>query len=217
MTLKRWQIISMVVLGLLLFAWFLNEFVKPRVIPKRFEVVAENALYRAGRIHPDLLPRVIAEHGIDSIVTMTYPVADHPYQIAEKQVADALGIPIYRYPLGGDGLGDPASYIGALEKVHEEISNGRQVLVHCAAGTERTGGVVYLYETLMKGKTDEEARANLLAAGHRPERNPALIPFLAEIKQDVIAALQSGGIIAAPDSDAVQSGAPQPAASAIES
>ena len=200
--LKRWQLVTAGVFVVLLLGWAYDEFVKDRIFPKRFEVVVEDALFRSGRIHPDLMPSVLKEYGIDSIVTMTHPVADHPFQIAEKRIAGDLDIPIYRFPLDGNGTGDPQSYIGALERVHEEISNGRQVLVHCAAGTERTGGVVWFYQTLMEGRSYEEAREHLLAVGHKPDRNPDLIPFLDEILPAVTTALTDAGVIergASPD------------------
>ena len=43
------------------------EYVKPRIFPKRFGAVIENSLYRSGRIHPDLLPKVIEDYQIEIV------------------------------------------------------------------------------------------------------------------------------------------------------
>ena len=53
------------------FAW--KNLLAPRLIAKRFGVVVEHELYRSGRIHPSLLPKVLDQYGIDDIVALTYP------------------------------------------------------------------------------------------------------------------------------------------------
>ena len=50
--------------------------------------------------------------------------------------------------------------------------------MQCAAGSERTGGIIYLYRTLVLGESPDAAYAELLGYGHRPNRNPKLEAFL---------------------------------------
>ena len=71
------------------------------------------------------------------------------------------------FPLG-NGTGDPAHVVEALVAIHDAIGRGDQVLVQCAAGSERTGGVIYLYRTLVLGESPDAAYAELLGYGHRP-------------------------------------------------
>ncbi len=52
--------------------------------------------------------------------------------------------------------------------------------MQCAAGSERTGEVIYLYRTLVLGESPDDAYAELLRYGHRPGRNPKLEAFLNE-------------------------------------
>ena len=170
--------IFLIVLGSLYVA---KEEVYPRLVPKRLATVVEDGLYRSGRIHPDLLPRILEERGIDTIVALTYPVQDHEWQREEARIAEEMGIEIVRFPLLGNGTGDAESYLGALTRVNEELGQDRQVLVHCAAGTQRTGGFSFLYRTLVLGEAPEDAYREMRHFDFDPEDNPDLLPYLWEI------------------------------------
>lgn len=184
---------------LLATAWLVwKDVVSPRIFPKRFGVVVDGALYRSGRIHPSLLPRVLDRYDIDDIVTLTYPAAAPQYQTAEAALAAQRGIRIERFGLDGDGTGDPATVVAALVAIHDAVGRGEQVLVHCAAGSERTGAIVYLYRTLVLGEDREAAYAELLRFGHRPSRNPHLEAFLNANMAYFADALAARGIAPSP-------------------
>ena len=175
----RRVVVAIVSIALLAAAWFVwNDVLSPRVFPKRFGVVVDNALYRSGRIHPSLLPTVLDRYGIDDIVALTYPGSAPQYQAFEASLAAERGIRFERFGLDGDGTGDPATVVDALVAIHAAVDRGDQVLVQCAAGSERTGAIVYLYRTLVLGQPADAAYAELLRYGHRPSRNPRLEPFL---------------------------------------
>ena len=171
--------IGVAIVALFAAAWLLwKNVVEPRVVPKRFGVVIDHSLYRSGRIHPSLLPQVLDRYGIDDIVALTYPGSASQYQALEASLATARGIRVERFGLDGDGTGNPATVVDALVAIHAAVARGDQVLVQCAAGSERTGGVVYLYRTLVLGESPDAAYAELLRYGHRPSRNPHLETFL---------------------------------------
>ncbi len=190
------SVVVALVVALLTAGWFAwKELLAPRLIPKRFGTVIENTLYRSGRIHPTLLPKVLDKYGIDDIVALTYPNNAPQYQQLEQRLADERGIRLQRFPLEGNGTGDPAQIVGALVAIHDAIARGDQVLVQCAAGTERTGGVIYLYRTLVLGESTDDAYAELLGYGHRPARNPKLEAFLNAHMAYFADALAQHGII----------------------
>lgn len=175
----RAVVVALIVVTVLAAGWLAwKELLGPRLIPKRFGTVIDNTLYRSGRIHPTLLPNVLDKYGIDDIVNLTYADNAPKYQELEQRLADERGIRMQRFPLEGNGTGDPAHVVGALIAIHDAIAQGHQVLVQCAAGTERTGEVVYLYRTLVLGESPDDAYAELLGYGHRPARNPKLEAFL---------------------------------------
>jgi predicted protein tyrosine phosphatase len=191
--------IGLASVALLVAAWLAwKDIVAPRLFPKRFGVVVDHALYRSGRIHPSLLPTVLDRYGIDDIVALTYTASGSRYQSFESSLAAERGIRVQNFPLEGDGTGDPATIVDALVAIHDAIARDEQVLVHCAAGTERTGAVIYLYRTLVLGESADSAYAELLRYGHRPTRNPKLEAFLNANMSQFADALVARGVIRAP-------------------
>ena len=96
-----------------------KEVLGPRFVPKRFGTVIDHALYRSGRIHPALLPKVLDEYGIDDVVTLTYDTNAPDYQEFERTLTAARGIRLLRFPLHGDGTGDPKQIVAAIAAIHE--------------------------------------------------------------------------------------------------
>lgn len=188
---RRWITFSVV---LILVVALLDEFVKPRIFPKRFGVVIEDSLFRSGRIHHSLLPKVLAENQIDSIVTLTHEVPSKAYQAHERSIAESMGVNLVRFPLDGNGTGNVSSYIGALKYVYDELSNDRRVLVHCAAGSERTGGFMFFYQTLILKQNEKDAYTEMRKYKFDPERNLALLPYLEDTLPEVAEALADHGV-----------------------
>ena len=188
---RRWIAIFTVLIVVIA---LLDEFVKPRLFPKRFGAVIEDSLFRSGRIHYSLLPKVLAENQIDSIVTLTHEVPSKEYQTYERTIAESMGVNLVRFPLDGNGTGNVASYIGALKYVYDELSKDRRVLVHCAAGSERTGGFMFFYQTLILKQNEKDVYTEMLKYKFDPERNLALLPYLEDTLPDVADALQDHGV-----------------------
>jgi protein tyrosine/serine phosphatase len=138
-----------VVTALVVLVW--KEVLEDRLIPKRWGVVEEGSIYRSGQLHPALVQSTLEDYEIDVIVNMNKWRLDKPAQAAEEVAADALGLEKARYPMGGDGTGDPEMYVQAVEHVYRAVGQGDRVLVHCTAGAQRTGGVIALYRTLLQG------------------------------------------------------------------
>ena len=188
--------LALLVLAVLVAGWFAwKDLLQPRLFAKRFGVVIEHELYRSGRIHPSLLPKVLDRYGIDDIVALTYPSNAPQYQQLEQRLTSERGIRLQRFPLFGNGTGDPAHVVDALLAIHDALGRGDQVLVQCAAGSERTGGVIYLYRTLVLGESPDAAYAELLRYGHRPNRNPKLEAFLNANMAYFAAKLAERGIV----------------------
>jgi len=194
---RRTQLTIAAIVGLIVIVAALDEFVKPRVFPKKFGVVIEDSLYRSGRIHESLLPKVLKDYEIDTIVTLTHAIDTIEWQQEEQRIAKELNVELIRFPLRGDGTGDVTSYVEALRAINKELGNDRRVLVHCAAGTERTGGAVFLYRTLFMGQAQEDAYAEMRDYGFNPERNIALLPYLVDGLPIIVAGLSQYGLTTA--------------------
>ena len=175
--------------------YILIEEVRPRVFPKRFGEVVENEIFRSGRIHPDIYGSVLKEHEIDTIISLTEKKSNHDWQDQEIEIAKELGIPIHRFPLKGDGTGNPAEYEKALVKLKQEENAGRKVLLHCAAGTNRTGGAIFLYRTIFEQISDERAISEMQHYDFSVKDNGHLIPYLKNIRPSVERTIRSEGLL----------------------
>jgi protein tyrosine/serine phosphatase len=176
-------------------AWFWESVAKDRVIPKRWAVVEGHQIYRSGQLSGSLVKRTLARHGIKVIVALTGDDPQDKNQQAEKQTAAELGIDLLRFPLNGDGTGDVHQYAGAVAAVIHAERQGKPVLVHCAAGAQRTGGTIAFYQLLVDRKPPATVIRDLRHHGWNPKRNPNLLPYLNENLVRVAAILHDQGLL----------------------
>jgi hypothetical protein len=103
--------------------------------------------------------------------------------------------------LGGDGRGDPHDYVRALGAAVEAHRQGQQVLVHCRAGSERTGAFFMLYRTLFQGWSAAEAIAEYASFRNRPIGEGASMTYLdAHVREIADGLVASGALDAVPNS-----------------
>ncbi|MFN0135074.1 MAG: fused DSP-PTPase phosphatase/NAD kinase-like protein [Phycisphaerae bacterium] len=122
-------------------AWVWHEYVS---FPKRFGVVHEGRLYRSGEVTPGQLERVAQQRGVKTVLSLLDPAA--PESIAERAAAERLGIRWLNVPLTGDGASKPEDREKMRTILLDEAN--APLLVHCAAGANRTGlacGMVRLH------------------------------------------------------------------------
>ncbi|GMU83612.1 MAG: hypothetical protein AMXMBFR47_34820 [Planctomycetota bacterium] len=104
-------------------------------LPKRFGVVEAGRLYRSGEVSPTQLENVVREKGVRTVLSLLDPSA--PESVAELQAAQRLGLTWLNIPLRGDGSSTPE----ARDRIREVLlrDDTGPILVHCAAGSNRTG------------------------------------------------------------------------------
>ncbi|HEX8910717.1 MAG TPA: tyrosine-protein phosphatase [Humisphaera sp.] len=192
----RWVAAALLVLlsaaGFLTYRYSLRDrYFKPRA----FAVVEPGKVYRSGQISAPLVRETLTKNGIKSLVVMMGDDPNEPDWRAEKRTADELGIVRNHCPLAGDGTGRWERYADALQHVAEAELAGRPVLIHCVTGTQRTGGAVALYRVLLQGRPAGEAYRELVAAGHDPDDNPDLVPFLNAHMAEIAGELVRRGVL----------------------
>ncbi len=148
------------------------------VFPKRWGVVDEGSVYRSGQLSALLVKRTLVRNHIRVIVDLTNNDTDRIDHAVEIRVARELGIEDLNFPLSGDGTGDIHHYAGAIAAVVKAKNEGKPVLVHCAAGVMRTGGVVAGYRLLVERANPETVRKEMIYYGWRPWKNRVLIGYL---------------------------------------
>jgi len=170
---------------------------RERVFPKNLAEVERGWLYRSGQIGPNLIERTLRDLHIDLIVNLTgdsVPLSDA--QVAERRAVEKLGIEVHRFPMKGDGVGTIEQYAAAIGVIAGAARAGKNVLVHCAAGDRRSGGVVAMYELLVRGVTPADARQELERFSTERGVETPVVRFLEEHLEEIAQRLVETGVIA---------------------
>jgi protein tyrosine phosphatase (PTP) superfamily phosphohydrolase (DUF442 family) len=175
--------------------WCWTSVIRDRVIPKRFGVVEQGRIYRCGQISAAFIKKVLAEHNILVIVDLTTNEPNDPDQRAEKKAAAELNIKVLRFPLRGNGTGDVNCYVGAVTAIANAEKENLPVLVHCAAGAQRTGGVIAAYRLLVQKKDAAFVITEMKRYDWSPKDNPDLPLYLNSNMARLAEMLKHAGVI----------------------
>jgi len=152
--------------------FFWDEQAKHDVVPKRFHEVVPDRIYRSGKLTPASTRTVVERHDIRTIVDLGAWEPGTPEERLADATARELGVERIVFDLEGDATGDPAAYLETLRIMNDPVN--QPVLVHCGAGTERTGCAVILYRNIVEDVPVDIAYEEAERAGHSPRRNPRL-------------------------------------------
>ena len=183
--------VGLVVAGLV----FWNNGLRDRIFPKRWGEVEKGLVYRSGRIHPALLEETFKKYGIDHIVNLSGRDAR---STPEDKVAAKLGIEVSYIPMHPDGSASPEDYASAIKEIVRNAKEGKQVLIHCSAGVQRTGGVVAAYRLLIQQADPHEVYDELVRYDWKPDKDQELLDFLNANMGEVARLLEAEGILAKP-------------------
>ncbi|MCB9492414.1 MAG: dual specificity protein phosphatase family protein [Dehalococcoidia bacterium] len=185
--------LSLVLAGALTW-WFAAG--KRMFFPRNWGTVEDHLIYRSGQLHPFLVERVLREHGIRVIVDLDHNPPDDPEEQAEREAAEQLGIrKIDIDHLDGDGLGPVEDYEAALVALREARLAEQPVLVHCAAGASRTGGVVACYRMLFDGWTGPRAFEEYMDYRAHAPHNTKLQDYVNEHLAEIARYLSAKGLL----------------------
>lgn len=162
----------LIILAAVLAVWFYADAVRPNLVPKNFGVVDAGKLYRAGELTNAAMRRVVEEHRVRTIVDLGAFEPGSRDDRRAADVADALGVERFRFNLHGDATGNPNNYVQALAIMTDPAK--QPVLVHCGAGSERTGCAVVLYRAAVQRQSVPESYPETFEFKHRDEQNPWL-------------------------------------------
>ena len=164
----------MIAVGIL----FWEEFLEDRLVAKRWGVVEPGKIYRSGQVSSYLIEPMLRDNKIEKVIALNGSDLKKPYLKTEVETARKLKIDHQVLHLIGDGTGNVEDYAEAVAEIMRCEKAGKPVLVHCAAGAQRTGGVVAAYRMLVQKKTPEEAYRELLQYDWKPKKDQALIDYL---------------------------------------
>ena len=164
------------------------------VHPKNWGTVVPGQIYRSGQIHERIIEDVLREHEIEVIVDLTQDDPADETQETERLAAEALGIrKVDLVALDGYGVGAPGDYIVALQEMARARKNGTKLLIHCAGGSERTGGTCAMYRILYEGWDGQQAWAEYLSYRKDPPENDHLKNFVNQHMEAIAERLVQSG------------------------
>ncbi|MDX2115268.1 MAG: tyrosine-protein phosphatase [Planctomycetota bacterium] len=170
-------------------AWRL---VRDHVRVKNFGVVVPGKIFRAGRLTPGSLRILHKRHGVRTIIDLGAETAGSPAERSMERAAADLGLSRVRFHgLKGDGTGDPEVYLEVLRLLRDE--ERAPVVVHCAAGADRTGALVMLYRSIEQGRPLEDCIEEARTHRHNPVKNPRMLAFVRQHAAAIASALKLGG------------------------
>jgi protein tyrosine/serine phosphatase len=192
---KRQLLIAIILLGLIgaLCAW--EGFAKDIFIPKKFGVVEPGQIYRSGKISPFLIRKILTKYGIKVIITLSGDSTSSSPDNAERKTAKELGIERLVFSMRGNGTGDIGDYAKAVAAIYQAQQENKPVLVHCAAGAHRTGGVIAAYRLIVQKKDVNFVRAEMIHYGFNPNHNTNLRVFLNDNMMAIAEKLKTMGVI----------------------
>jgi tyrosine-protein phosphatase SIW14 len=140
---------------------------------RNVRTVTPGVLYRSGQLSQTGLTRMIHDYGIRTVVSLrdTYVVGIDPPDAGEAVECAKLDIKHVRITPRSwwpecDGPPPAEQGITSFLKVMDDSAN-YPVLLHCFAGTHRTGAMVAIYRMEYERWTNSEALAELRGAGYK--------------------------------------------------
>lgn len=175
-----------------------TKLLRDRWIPKRWGVVEPGLVYRSGQVSRHLIEQQLRDHRIRVVVDLMGDDPDNSEQPYERAAIARLGIELHKCPLVGDGTGDWREYVHAVEALTRARNAGQPVLVHCYAGSQRTGGTVALFRLLVRQDDPQTVLNELPNFAWRPNRDRVLLEYLDTHLPDITRELVSRGVIPEP-------------------
>lgn len=129
-----------------------------------FHVVVAGQLYRSAQPSPDDIASYARTYGIKSVLNLRGAQPGAPWYEAEKATAARLGLTLIDFHMSAKSELSPARTRTLIAKLR---SASKPILVHCSAGSDRTGLVSVIFSSQVAGIDEEAAEAQLsLLYGH---------------------------------------------------
>jgi len=141
-----------------------------------FGCVERGVLYRSAQPDRHDLQRLWKTYGIRTIVNLRSSSDVREDREAQDEVLYARGKGIRFVNISFNELG-PDAASEAFLKIMEDRTNW-PVLIHCAAGKERSGVLVAVYRIAIQGWTFDRALEEMIAYGFEPAKQAEMTRFV---------------------------------------
>jgi protein tyrosine phosphatase (PTP) superfamily phosphohydrolase (DUF442 family) len=130
-----------------------------------FHEVENGVLYRSSRLGADGLKNAIARHGIKSVLNLCGPQPGVAWYDGEVQIARGHGVLFRDLAISANQALDPMQLAELLEVLRDAP---KPLLIHCRAGSDRTGLACALFVAWRGGSYLEASEQLGLYYGHFP-------------------------------------------------
>lgn len=141
---------------------------------RNFRVVRAGVLYRSGQLSRSAMEQVIDEQGIQTVISLRYAdkPGDDPPDAAEEKYCRDRGLYYFRIrpKVWASDIADrPPPAEEGVKRFLAILDDPKfhPVLIHCFAGTHRTGAHCAIFRMEYDHWTNEQAMAELRAVGYR--------------------------------------------------
>ncbi len=164
---------------------------------KRFDAVLPGSLYRSGQISRYNVRNVLRRYRICTVVDLSGMDTNPPCpdQQAEARAIESLGVDGHRFVMCGNGTGPLNCVADAVTRIHTALAENKRVLVHCAAGAQRTGHVVSAYLLLVRQANPQAVFHYMEKFGWDPAKDTAWPAQLNERMGELSEVLAERGVI----------------------
>ncbi len=164
--------------------------------PEKIWRSGTGAIYRSGQISAPLIKKILTKYNVRVIIDLTSADPNDRDKQAEKQAAAELNIKVLSFPMSGNGTGDVNDYASAVAAIANAEKQNLPVLVHCAAGAARTGGVIATYQLLVQKINPNIVEDEMEKHGYPIHDNKrSLCPFLNNNMAEFAIRLNQAGVI----------------------
>ncbi|WP_019171149.1 dual specificity protein phosphatase family protein [Pseudaminobacter salicylatoxidans] len=123
-----------------------------------FHTVVAGELYRSAQVTPDELSAYVANYGIRTVINLRGDGGATKWYVEEKDASSQLGIEHVDFSMSAQ---KPLSRSKTEELAEILRSAPKPILIHCKAGSDRSGFASALYLAAVKGVDVEEAENQL--------------------------------------------------------
>ena len=152
-------------------------------------------IYRSGQISAPLIKKILTKYNIRVIIDLTSADPNDHDKQAEKQAAAELNIKVFRFSMSGNGTGDVNDYVTAVAAIANAEKQNLPVLVHCAAGAQRTGGIIAAYQLLVQKIDPNIVEDEIEKYGCDIDNKPVLRSYLNDNMAEFAMRLKQAGVI----------------------
>lgn len=135
-------------------------------LENNFHAVVDGEAYRSAQPTPEIIRSYSAKYHIATIINLRGSASGQPWYDAEISTAKALGIRHIDFGIAGNEV---LSAQNSSELIELMRSAPKPVLIHCKAGSDRTGLAAALYLAAVAKLPEERSEQQLsLRYGHFP-------------------------------------------------